>query len=269
MGPTEPPSGPGRHPGPRPVTGDHVVRVWESVARRSGSAPVTLAHLCDAVVGGVGVDGAGLTTMAGATVRETLHATDDVAARLGELQLTLGQGPSVDMFTGGGPVLVADLGTPEFLARWPAFAPAALELGARAVFAVPLRVGERRWGALEGYRTRAGGLGPRGLGDLVGYADLAGMMLLDAATRAGPETTELTWQGDGPAGHRSSSRGHAAVHQATGMLITQLGVDPEAAFARLRAYAYAHDRRLGDVARDVVDRLLRFEPEPPATMDTS
>jgi hypothetical protein len=46
------------------------------------------------------------------------------------------------------------------------------------------------------------------------------------------------------------------------MIIAQLGVTA-AAFARLRAYAYAHDRRLGDVARDVVARRLRFEPDPP------
>jgi hypothetical protein len=29
----------------------------------------------------------------------------------------------------------------------------------------------------------------------------------------------------------------------------------------LRAYAYAHDRRLCDVARDVVAHRLRFDPD--------
>jgi len=33
------------------------------------------------------------------------------------------------------------------------------------------------------------------------------------------------------------------------------------AMIRLRAYAYAHDRRLGDVAADVVARRLRFGPD--------
>jgi hypothetical protein len=47
------------------------------------------------------------------------------------------------------------------------------------------------------------------------------------------------------------------------MIIAQLGVPAETAFARLRAYAYAHDRALGDVARDVVQRRLRFDPDPP------
>jgi hypothetical protein len=42
------------------------------------------------------------------------------------------------------------------------------------------------------------------------------------------------------------------------MIIVQLGVTAAVAFIRLRAYAYAHDRRLSDVAQDVVARRLRF-----------
>jgi hypothetical protein len=45
------------------------------------------------------------------------------------------------------------------------------------------------------------------------------------------------------------------------MIIAQLGVTAAVALVRLRAYAYANDRRLRDVARDVVDRRLRFHPD--------
>ena len=31
---------------------------------------------------------------------------------------------------------------------------------------------------------------------------------------------------------------------------------------RLRAYAYAHDRRLSDLARDIVERRIRLRPDP-------
>jgi ANTAR domain-containing protein len=51
------------------------------------------------------------------------------------------------------------------------------------------------------------------------------------------------------------------VHQATGMIIVQLGTSPEIAFARLRAHAFAHNRQLRDVARDVIARRLRFRPD--------
>jgi AmiR/NasT family two-component response regulator len=46
------------------------------------------------------------------------------------------------------------------------------------------------------------------------------------------------------------------------MLTVQLGVTAGEAFVRLRAYAYARDRRLAVVARDIVARRLRLDPDP-------
>ena len=234
---------------------DRVLRVWTGLAREARGAPITLVHVCAALMNVVGVDGAGVTVMVGPTVRATMHATDGVASNLEELQLTLGQGPCVDSFTNGGPVLAADLGAPEYFVRWPAFTPAALGDGARAVFALPLQLGAIRWGALDLYRSQPGGLSPDELADALAFADAANMLLIDSAAGMPPDAGELTWQRDDPTAHQ------AQVHQATGMIIVQLGVSAETAFARLRAYAYSHDRRLGDVARDVVDRRLRFHPD--------
>jgi hypothetical protein len=237
------------------MTTDPTLRVWTWVAEESRGAPVTLAHVCAAMVTGVRVDGAGLTVMVSATVRETMHATNDVATNLEELQLTLGQGPCVDTFVLDGPVLAPDLGTAEFLARWPAFAPAALDNGARAIFAIPLQLGAIRWGALDLYRAERGGLSQEGVADALAFADAASMLLLDSAAGVPPEVAELAWQRADPTARQ------AQVHQATGMIVVQLGISAEAAFARLRAYAFGHERRLGDVARDVVERRLRFSPD--------
>lgn len=57
-----------------------------------------------------------------------------------------------------------------------------------------------------------------------------------------------------------SASPHPEVHQATGMIIAQAGVSAAAAMFRLRAYAYAHDHRLRDVAARVVARRLHFHP---------
>ena len=46
------------------------------------------------------------------------------------------------------------------------------------------------------------------------------------------------------------------------MLTVQLGVPAGEAFARLRAYAYSQDRRLADVAGDIVTRRLRLHRDP-------
>ena len=57
----------------------------------------------------------------------------------------------------------------------------------------------------------------------------------------------------------------AEIHQATGMVLAQLEISATDAFARLRAHAFAEQRLLGDVARDVVARRLRS----PTTPDTA
>ena len=111
---------------------------------------------------------------------------------------------------------------------------------------------------LDLYRTRPGGLSPHEPADALIFAETVCMVLLDRAGGAQPDAAEWASQRDDPTAHQ------AVVHQATGMILVQLGVSAEVAFVRLRAYAYAHDRRLGEVARDVVERRLRFEPDPPA-----
>jgi hypothetical protein len=163
----------------------------------------------------------------------------------------------VDAFAAGGPILVSELGAAEPAARWPTFTPAALGSGACAVFALPIQVGAIQLGALDLYRARPGPLSPADLADALGFADTAGMLLLDDVAGTQPDAAELAWQLGDATAHQ------ARVHQATGVVLVQLGVSAEIAFARLRAYAYAEGRRLGEVAREVVEGRLRFEPEPP------
>jgi hypothetical protein len=49
------------------------------------------------------------------------------------------------------------------------------------------------------------------------------------------------------------------------MMAVQLEVGLAQAFARLRAYAYGNDQSLREVAREVVERRLRFEPDKDST----
>jgi len=78
-------------------------------------------------------------------------------------------------------------------------------------------------------------------------ADIAALMLLGLRTDPGEDRVwERSW------GNR------VEIHQATGMVVAQLDLSATDAFARLRAYAFLEHRLLGDVARDVVARHLRF-----------
>ena len=49
--------------------------------------------------------------------------------------------------------------------------------------------------------------------------------------------------------------------------MAQLGVDARSAFARLQGFAFISGRLLGEVAHDVVVRLLRFDPDPDTGAD--
>ncbi|MEP7024962.1 MAG: ANTAR domain-containing protein [Actinomycetota bacterium] len=235
------------------MPGERRIRVWERVAAAGeGDGPVTVAAVCRAAVRMLGVDGASVTAVSGLTVREPLFASDQLSARLEELQLTTGDGPAGQDFRLGSPVLIPYLESA--VARWPGFAPAALAAGAGAMFLLPMQAGAIRVGVLSLYRVRPGPLAPGELADVLVLADIALQLVLDTAAgiTALPEYRPV----DG------MSASHAEVYQATGMITVQLGVNLDDAFARLRAHAFTSNRALGAVASDVVSRLLRFDPEP-------
>jgi len=231
---------------------DRRIRLWGLVVAHAGDAPASVPDVCAVTVAVSGVDAAAVTVMLAATPREILYASSRLAADLEEITLTLGEGPGVDASAGGGPALAADLAGADCLSRWPAFSPAAVQAGIRAVFALPLQVGGVHLGVLVLCRARAGGLTPQRLTDVLILADTVCALMLDTAS----DSARATEQAPEPVGLQ-----HPEVHQATGMLIVQLGVDAATALVRLRAYAYAHDRRLSDVAGDVAARRLRFEPD--------
>ena len=234
------------------MNADRRMRLWSLVVDNAHGRPVTVEHVCAAAISSSDVDSAAISVMLSATPRETIYASDQVASDLEDLTLTLGEGPCLDAFTGG-PALVGDLTASHCLALWPMFAAAAAKAGVRAVFALPLQVGAIRVGVLGLYRAQPGDLDREQLADALVLADTACALLLDAAQPDGSR----------PDGHWPEQAGqqHPAVHQATGMIIVQLGVTAAVALVRLRAYAYVQDRRLRDVAADVVARRLRFHPD--------
>lgn len=235
------------------MNADRRMRLWGLVVEQAHGGVIAVEHVCAAAMSAADVNGVAVTVALTGALRETLVATDRVASELEELAFTLGEGPGVDAITGS-PVLAADLTAAECLARWPVFAPASVHAGVRAVFALPLHVGGIRLGVMSLYRFRPGDLQPAQLADILVLADTVCVLLLDTQQHDRPPQNGRLPE---PAGTH-----HPEVHQATGMITVQLGVSATVALIRLRAYAYSHDRRLRDVARDVVARRLRFHPDP-------
>ena len=206
--------------------------------------------LCEVCAESTGVTGAGIMLMSGEVPRGSVCTTDSVSALIEQLQYELGEGPCLDAYHQDRPVLEPDLDDPAST-RWPAFTGPAVDAGARAVFGFPLQVGAVRLGALNLYRDATGPLTDDQHTDALLMAGIVAqaLMLLQAGAQAGTIATELEANADF----------QYVVHQASGMVAAQLEVSVGHALIRLRAHAFASDRSLTDVARDVVDRRLRFD----------
>ncbi|MEV6714650.1 GAF and ANTAR domain-containing protein [Lentzea sp. NPDC051208] len=226
------------------------------IADRDGESASTVALVCGRCVKELSITGAGATVLSHLGIgsgsadhpsRGLVHATNPTSAGLEDLQLTVGEGPCLDAFASGGPVLVPDLAAEG--ARWPAFTPGALALGAAAVFSFPLQVGVARLGSLDLYRGSPGSLSRSEMSDALILTDMATHGISDEL--AGHHTADMSWLLDP----------HVEVYQAAGMAQVQLETTTETALLRLRGYAFAHDLPLAEVARRVVTRRLRFTQE--------
>lgn len=195
------------------------------------------------------VDAAGLLMSDTRGELRLMAATSEAIQLVELMQLQADQGPCLDCFRTGAAVLVADLG--EAAERWPRFAPEAMNAGFRAVHALPLRLRGRVLGALNLFRTTAGGLDHADATAAQALADVATVALLQQ--RAVSEAQTLAEQ------LQDALNSRVAIEQAKGVLAAQADIGMDEAFLQLRAYARAHQRLLTEVAEDVVAGRLKAD----------
>jgi GAF domain len=216
-------------------------------------------RICELCVQELDITGAGISMVTTSGNRGVVCATDDIAARIEDLQVTLGEGPCIDAVHRGAPVLIGDLNEPQDIAvhRWPAFLEGAASVGVRGVFAFPLRIGAISVGAMDLYRDRPGELLDDELSAALMAADTAALTMLNLATGHSESGDGGAFADD--AGSRAMYQ--MQVHQATGMVTVQAGVNVADAYLMLRARAFADGRPLAELATDVVERRVRFGAE--------
>lgn len=153
------------------------------------------------------------------------------------------QGPCFECYHTGEPVFSEDLTADA--GRWPIFAPMAVDKGFRSVQAVPMRVRGETVGALNLFRAAVGHMAESDMPLGQGMADIAAVALLQE--RAVREARSVVEQLQGALSSR------VIIEQAKGVLAERADIGVDAAFARLRAHARTHNRRLSDVARELID----------------
>jgi len=141
--------------------------------------------LCEVGAQVIGVCGAGVMLMSGNIPSGSLCTTNEVSSVIEDLQYTLGEGPCVDAYQLDRVVVEPDLANPA-TPRWLAFAPRAVEAGARAVFGFPVGSGGARLGALNLYQDQPGPLSDEQHANALVMADVVATWVLDAQAEAPP-----------------------------------------------------------------------------------
>jgi GAF domain-containing protein len=175
-----------------------------------------------------------------------LIASSDERMRLLELfELQGAQGPCLDAFSTGRAVQAS---AADSRIRWPIFAPRASDSGFRMMCAVPLRVRTDVIGAMNLFRGTDAPFTDDEMDIAQAMAEMAAIGLIQE--RALRERTLLSEQ------LQAALTSRVVIEQAKGMLAEYLRMSVDDAFQLLRNYARNRNRKLSDVARDVVDRKV-------------
>ncbi len=190
------------------------------------------------------VDAAGLLLADSDGVLQLVAASTE-RARVAELfQIQNDEGPCLECYRTGQPVIVPDITAGAAAARWPRFAVAAGEMGFAAVHAIPMRLRDQVIGTLNLFGTAADGLDPA--------VARAARALVDVAT-IGILQERATREQELVAGQlQVALNSRVIIEQAKGILAERMRVTPDQAFIVLRAYSRTNNHPLTRLAADVI-----------------
>lgn len=172
-------------------------------------------------------------------------ASDERTRELELAGIEWDEGPCHDCYRASIPVADVPLDTAAARARWPRFTPLALEIGFTSVAAAPMRLHDQVIGSLNLFRNEPGPLQTPQLRLAQALADTATIGILQQ--RAVHEHMTLNAQ------LQTALDSRVAIEQAKGYLAHRRHSSVEEAFQVMRGYARAHQARLTDVARQVMD----------------
>jgi transcriptional regulator with GAF, ATPase, and Fis domain len=176
--------------------------------------------------------------------RLNLAASSNEQVRLLELfELQTDEGPCLDSYLEGRPTRADRLSAGSD--RWPRFAAAAGAAGYETVHALPLRWRDQTIGALNLFWAQPADVLDDDLRVAQALADVSTIAILQERVTRSREVLASQLQ--------AALNSRIVIEQAKGILAERDGVDMGTAFERLRRKARSSNRRLADLAGDVVE----------------
>jgi GAF domain-containing protein len=216
-----------------------------------------LTLLTDRCVDVLDVGAAGIMLVAPEGDLRVMASSSETMRVLELFELQAQEGPCLDCYRSGQPVVNQELTTLD--GRWPRFAQEAIAAGFRSVHAMPMRLRGAVIGALNLFHVQPGEMRAADVDAAQALADVATIAILQH--RATLEAQVLNEQ----LNHALNSR--IVIEQAKGVVAERQGLNMDEAFATLRNHARNHNLRLAAVAREVVAGTLSvaaLDRQPPA-----
>jgi transcriptional regulator with GAF, ATPase, and Fis domain len=193
-----------------------------------------------------GVDEGSISVVTGRSAITSQSPSGDLPRRVDAVQAELGEGPCLDAVFHQQTVQVPDMAHEQ---RWPRFAAAAAEAGAASMLSFQLYVEKDNLGALNLYSYR-----PHAFDD---ESEHVGLMFASHAAVAFADTQRID-----QLNHKAETRD--LIGQAKGILMERYNISSDRAFAVLVRISQHNNRRLRDVAEELVStrQLSDLEQRP-------
>jgi GAF domain-containing protein len=172
--------------------------------------------------------------------------TDPTCPEIDQTQYESGHGPCLEAFRTGSTILVDSLTDDD---RWPEFAAAAVAHGVNSTLSLPLVSGEASVGALNLYAGSEFEFGERDIEMGRLFAAQATIVLVNA---------QAYWGARLQSEHLERAlAGREVIDLAKGIIMSSMGCSPDKAFDTLVEQSQAENRKLRDVAADIVAQAQR------------
>ncbi len=193
-----------------------------------------------------GADVTGLTMLDENGRPTTFVCTNEEAFEVDQMQYDEGDGPCLSAYRNGQVVRVESNRTER---RWPAFSRRACERGVLSSLSVPLVVDGQGIGALNFYARPESAFTDADEKLGMAFAEQAAVIMANAQAYWGARNHSMHLD--------EAMRSRAVIEQAKGIVMARSSISADAAFDVLRRVSQRENRKLRDVASDLVERTHR------------
>jgi GAF domain-containing protein len=205
-----------------------------------------LIRLTDRTVDALDVATAGVMLAGPSGALQVVASSSDAMRVLELFELQSREGPCVDCYATGEPVVNVDLTALD--TRWPRFSARAVIHGFLSVHAIPLRLRGRTIGALNMFRTDQGMLDSADVTAAQALADIATIAVIQHQVAVDAQTLNLQLS--------EALNSRITIEQAKGKISQAAGLDMDSAFNRLRSHARSHNLHLSRLATEIANGTI-------------